>query len=67
MSPLSAREAVKLGYNNVKVLSSGLPGWKKANGLVVLPKNGLKKMIHEDGKITQHWSAVADHKSTPKS
>jgi len=48
MSPFSAREAVKLGYNNVKVLSSGLPGWKKANGLVVLPKNGLKKMIHED-------------------
>ena len=48
MSPFSAREAVKLGYHNVKVLSSGLPGWKKANGLVVLPKNGLKKMIHED-------------------
>lgn len=48
MSPMSAREAVKLGYTNVKVLSSGLPGWKKASGLVVLPKNGLKKMIQED-------------------
>ncbi|MFC1826593.1 rhodanese-like domain-containing protein [Thermodesulfobacteriota bacterium] len=48
MSPFSAREAVKLGYTNVKVLSSGLPGWKKSKGLVVLPANGLKKMIHED-------------------
>jgi rhodanese-related sulfurtransferase len=48
MSPFSAREAEKLGYTNTRVLSSGLPGWKKANGLVVLPKNGLKKMIHED-------------------
>lgn len=48
MSPFSAREAVKLGHNNVKVLSSGLPGWKKAKGMVVLPKNGLKKMIHEE-------------------
>lgn len=48
MSPFSAREAVKLGYNNVRVLSSGLPGWKKAKGVVVLPRNGLKKMIHED-------------------
>ena len=48
MSPFSAREAVKLGYTNVKVLSSGLPGWKKAKGLVVLPTNGLKKMINED-------------------
>ena len=48
MSPLSAREAVKLGYTNVKVLSTGLPGWKKANGMVVMPRNGLKKMIHED-------------------
>jgi rhodanese-related sulfurtransferase len=48
MSPFSAREAEKLGYTNVRVLSSGLPGWKKAKGLVVLPKNGLKKMIHED-------------------
>jgi rhodanese-related sulfurtransferase len=48
MSPFSARAAEKLGYTNVKVLSSGLPGWKKANGLVVLPTNGLKKMISED-------------------
>ena len=48
MSPFSAREAVKLGYTNVKVLSSGLPGWKKSKGIVVLPANGLKKMIHED-------------------
>jgi rhodanese-related sulfurtransferase len=48
MSPFSAREAEKLGYTNVRVLSSGLPGWKKAKGLVVLPTNGLKKMIHED-------------------
>ena len=48
MSPFSAREAEKLGYTNIRVLSSGLPGWKKAKGLVVLPKNGLKKMIHED-------------------
>jgi rhodanese-related sulfurtransferase len=48
MSPLSAREAVKLGYNNVKVLSTGLPGWKKSKGMVVMPANGLKKMIHED-------------------
>ena len=48
MSPFSAREAEKLGYTNIRVLSSGLPGWKKANGLVVLPTNGLKKMIHDD-------------------
>lgn len=48
MSPLSAREAVKLGYNNVRVLSTGLPGWKKSKGMVVMPTNGLKKMIHED-------------------
>jgi rhodanese-related sulfurtransferase len=48
MSPLSAREAVKLGYANVKVLSTGLPGWKKSKGLVVMPANGLKKMIHEE-------------------
>jgi rhodanese-related sulfurtransferase len=48
MSPFSARAAEKLGYTNIRVLSSGLPGWKKANGLVVLPVNGLKKMIHED-------------------
>jgi rhodanese-related sulfurtransferase len=48
MSPLSAREAVKLGYTNVKVLATGLPGWKKAKGMVVLPANGLKKMIHDD-------------------
>jgi rhodanese-related sulfurtransferase len=48
MSPFSAREAEKLGYTSIKVLSSGLPGWKKASGLVVLPTNGLKKMIHED-------------------
>jgi rhodanese-related sulfurtransferase len=48
MSPFSARAAEKLGYTNIKVLSSGLPGWKKDSGLVVLPINGLKKMIHED-------------------
>lgn len=48
MSPLSAREAEKLGYTNLRVLTSGLPGWKKAKGLVVLPTNGLKKMIHEN-------------------
>ena len=48
MSPLSAREAVKLGYTNVKVLSTGLPGWKKSKGLVVMPANGLKKMINQD-------------------
>ena len=48
MSPFSAREAEKLGYTNIRVLSSGLPGWKKASGLVVLPTSGLKKMIHED-------------------
>ena len=48
MSPFSAREAVKLGHTNVKVISSGLHGWKKSKGLVVLPANGLKKMIHED-------------------
>jgi rhodanese-related sulfurtransferase len=48
MSPFSAREAVKLGYTNVKVLSSGLPGWKKSKGVFVMPANGLKKMIHED-------------------
>ena len=48
MSPLSAREAVKLGHTNVKVLSTGLPGWKKASGVVALPANGLKKMIHDD-------------------
>jgi len=48
MSPFSAREAEKLGYTNVRVLSSGIPGWKSANGLVVLPANGLKKMISED-------------------
>jgi len=48
MSPFSARAAEKLGYTNIKVLSSGLPGWKKASGIVVLPANGLKKMIYEE-------------------
>jgi rhodanese-related sulfurtransferase len=48
MSPLSAREAVKLGYTNVRVLSTGLPGWKNSKGLVVMEANGLKKMIHDD-------------------
>jgi len=48
MSPLSAREAVNRGYTNVKVLTTGLPGWKKAKGMVVMPRIGLKKMIHED-------------------
>jgi rhodanese-related sulfurtransferase len=48
MSPFSARAAEKLGYTNIKVLSSGLPGWKKAGNLVVLPASGLKKMIHAD-------------------
>ena len=48
MSPFSAREAEALGYTNVKVLSTGIPGWKKANGVVVSEPNGLKKMIHED-------------------
>jgi rhodanese-related sulfurtransferase len=48
LSPFSAREAEALGYTNVKVLSSGIPGWKKNKGLVVLPTNGLKKMIHEE-------------------
>ena len=48
MSPFSARAAENLGYKNIRVLSSGLPGWKKASGLVVLPANGLKKMISED-------------------
>ena len=48
MSPLSAREAVKLGYTNVKVLSTGLPAWKKSKGMLELPANGLKKMIHQD-------------------
>ena len=48
MSPLSAREAVNRGYTNVKVLATGLPGWKKASGMVVMPEIGLKKMIHED-------------------
>ena len=32
----------------MKVLSTGIPGWKKNNGLVVSEGNGLKKMIHED-------------------
>jgi rhodanese-related sulfurtransferase len=48
MSPVSAREAEKLGYTNIKVLTTGIPGWKDANGLVVMPANGLKKMISED-------------------
>jgi rhodanese-related sulfurtransferase len=48
MSPFSAREAEKIGYTNVRVLSSGLPGWKGASGLVIMPANGLKKMIFED-------------------
>jgi len=48
MSPFSAREAEKLGYTNIRVLSSGLPGWKKEGRLVVMPANGLKKMIHDD-------------------
>jgi len=47
MSPLSAREAVNNGYKNVRVLSSGLPGWKKSKGVVVMPQNGMKKMIHD--------------------
>ena len=48
MSPFSAREAEALGYTNVKVLSTGIPGWKKNKGIVVMPANGLKKMIHEE-------------------
>lgn len=48
MSPFSAREAEALGHTNVKVLSSGIPGWKKTKGVVVSERNGLKKMIHED-------------------
>ena len=48
MSPLSAREAVNIGYKNVRVLSSGIPGWKKASGVVVMPRNGMKKMIHDE-------------------
>jgi rhodanese-related sulfurtransferase len=48
LSPFSAREAEKLGHTNVKVLSSGIPGWKKNKGLVVSEPNGLKKMIHDD-------------------
>jgi len=66
MSPFSAREAEKLGYTNIKVLSSGLPGWKKASGLVVLPTNGLKKMIHEDDSyvlidLRSRQAATAGH------
>ena len=48
MSPFSAREAEELGHTNVKVLSTGIPGWKKAKGLVVSEPNGLKKMISEE-------------------
>jgi rhodanese-related sulfurtransferase len=48
MSPFSARAAVELGYTNVKVLSSGLPGWKKSKGVFAMPANGLKKMIHQN-------------------
>jgi len=48
LSPFSAREAEELGHTNVKVLSTGIPGWKKNKGLVVSERNGLKKMIHED-------------------
>ena len=48
MSPFSAREAEELGHTNVKVLSTGIPGWKKNGGLVVSEPNGLKKMISED-------------------
>jgi len=48
LSPFSAREAEELGHTNVKVLSTGIPGWKKAKGLVVSEPNGLKKMISED-------------------
>ena len=48
MSPISARAAVNQGYTNVKVLSTGLPGWKMAKGMVVMPKAGLKKMIEDD-------------------
>jgi len=48
LSPFSAREAEALGYTNVKVLSTGIPGWKKNKGIVVMPANGLKKMIHEE-------------------
>ena len=66
MSPFSARAAVKLGYNNVKVLSSGLPGWKKSKGVVVLPRNGLKKMVHDDESyvlvdLRSHEAAKAGH------
>jgi rhodanese-related sulfurtransferase len=37
-----------MGHTNVKVLSTGIPGWKKAKGVIVSEPNGLKKMIHED-------------------
>jgi rhodanese-related sulfurtransferase len=41
LSPLAARKAEKLGYNNVKVFHAGLPAWKKAAHIVVSNIDGL--------------------------
>jgi rhodanese-related sulfurtransferase len=46
MSPFSAREAVKLGHNNVKVLSSGLPHEEDSYVLVDLRSPEAAKAGH---------------------
>ena len=39
MSPVSAGQAVKLGYTNVKVMVQGVPAWKKMGRPVVASRN----------------------------
>lgn len=45
LSPLSAREAEKLGYTNVKVFHAGMPAWKKSGGVVLMESAGLEAWI----------------------
>jgi len=44
LSPLAARKAEKLGYNNVKVYHAGLPAWKKDGHIVVSGVAGLENL-----------------------
>ncbi|MFH1113798.1 MAG: rhodanese-like domain-containing protein [Pseudomonadota bacterium] len=48
LSPLAARKAEKLGYNNVRVFHAGLPAWKKGGNVVVSETDGLKHLNEMD-------------------
>lgn len=56
LSHFSAREALKMGYTNVRVYAEGIPAWKKAgfgtwgnesSGIVVAPTTGPSPTISE--------------------